>query len=171
MVLKQQQKPRPVPEQASTRQGHSQEEECVDLVGWVGGQGSILEEGQSELHFEERVGIFQAYWDKAGKIVLATQSCPTLCNSWTVAYQALLSMEFSRQEYWSGYPFPSPRDLPDSGIKPRSPAFQADYLTSESPGKAKFCHMFYTSYYGMFLKYLPISTLRHLFFNFCYFTS
>ena len=92
-----------------------------------------MEEGQSELHFEERVGIFQAYWDKAGKIVLATQSCPTLCNSWTVAYQALLSMEFSRQEYWSGYPFPSPRDLPDSGIKPRSPASQTDSLPSEPP--------------------------------------
>ena len=40
---------------------------------------------------------------------------------WTVAYQAPLSMGFSRQEYWSGLPFPSPRDLPDQGIKPRSP--------------------------------------------------
>ena len=42
---------------------------------------------------------------------------------WTVAHQAPLSMEFSRQEYWSGLPFPSPGDLPDPGIKPRSPAF------------------------------------------------
>ena len=41
---------------------------------------------------------------------------------WTVAYQALLSMGFSRQEYWSGLPFPSPGDLPDPGIKPGSPA-------------------------------------------------
>ena len=40
---------------------------------------------------------------------------------WTVAYQALLSMGFSRQEYWSGLPFPSPGDLPDPGIEPRSP--------------------------------------------------
>ena len=45
---------------------------------------------------------------------------------WTVAYQAPQSMEFSRQEYWSGLPFPSPRDLPDPGIKPGSPALQAD---------------------------------------------
>ena len=45
---------------------------------------------------------------------------------WTVAYKAPLSMEFSRQEYWSGLPFPSPRDLPDSGIEPVSPALQAD---------------------------------------------
>ena len=53
---------------------------------------------------------------------------------WTVAYQALLSMGFSRQEYWSGLPFPSPGDLPDPGIKPRSPALQADALPSEPPG-------------------------------------
>ena len=44
-------------------------------------------------------------------------------------------MEFSRQEYWSGLPFPSPGDLPDPGIEPRSPAFEADTLTSEPPGK------------------------------------
>ena len=54
---------------------------------------------------------------------------------WTVAYQAPPSMGFSRQEYWSGLPFPSPGDLPDPGIKPRSPALEADALTSESPGK------------------------------------
>ena len=44
-------------------------------------------------------------------------------------------MEFSRQEYWSGLPFPSPGDLPDPGIKPRSPILQADSLPSELPGK------------------------------------
>ena len=54
---------------------------------------------------------------------------------WTVAYQAPPSMGFSRQEYWSGLPFPSPGDLPDSGIEPRSPPSQADTLTSEPPGK------------------------------------
>ena len=54
---------------------------------------------------------------------------------WTVAYQASLSMGFSRQEYWSGLPFPSPGDLPDPGIKPGSPALEADALTSEPPGK------------------------------------
>ena len=54
---------------------------------------------------------------------------------WTVAYQASLSMRFSRQEYWSGLPFPSPRDLPDPGIEPKSPALQADALPSEPPGK------------------------------------
>ena len=53
----------------------------------------------------------------------------------TVAYQAPPSMGFSRQEYWSGLPFPSPGDLPNSGIEPGSPTFQADTLTSEPPGK------------------------------------
>ena len=54
---------------------------------------------------------------------------------WTVAYQAPPSMGFSRQEYWSGLPFPSPGDLPNPGLEPESPAFQADALTSEPPGK------------------------------------
>ena len=54
---------------------------------------------------------------------------------WTVAYQALPSMEFSRQEYWSGWPFPSPGNLPNPGIKPMSPTLQADALPSEPPGK------------------------------------
>ena len=54
---------------------------------------------------------------------------------WTVAYQGSPSMEFSRQEYWSGLPFPSPGDLPNPGIEPRSPALEADALTSEPPGK------------------------------------
>ena len=53
---------------------------------------------------------------------------------WTVAHQAPPSMGFSRQEYWSGLPFPSPGDLPDPGILPRSPALQVDALTSEPPG-------------------------------------
>ena len=53
---------------------------------------------------------------------------------WTVAHQAPPSMGFSRQEYWSGFPFPSPRDLPDPGIKGRSPALQADSLPSKPSG-------------------------------------
>ena len=64
---------------------------------------------------------------------------------WTVAYQAPLSMGFSRQECWSGLPFPSSGDLPNPGIKPGSPALQADTLPSEPPGKPQ-----------IFLKYLFI---------------
>ena len=54
---------------------------------------------------------------------------------WTIAHQAPLSMVFPRPEYWSGLPFPSPGDLPDPGIEPRSPALQADSLPSEPPEK------------------------------------
>ena len=54
---------------------------------------------------------------------------------WMVDHQAPLPMEFSRQEYWSGLPFPSPRHLPDPWIKPQSPTLQADSLPSEPPGK------------------------------------
>ena len=62
--------------------------------------------------------------------VKVTHSCPTLCDP------MVESMEFSRPEYWSGLPFPSPRDLPNPGIKRRSPALQADSLLSEPPGKS-----------------------------------
>ena len=54
-----------------------------------------------------------------------TQSCPTLVILWTVASQAPLSMEFSRQEYWSGLPFLTPEDLPNLGIKPPSLVYPA----------------------------------------------
>ena len=56
---------------------------------------------------------------------------------WTIASQAPLSMGFSRQEYWSGLPFPSPGDLPNPGVEPGSPALQADALSSQPPGKPK----------------------------------
>ena len=63
-------------------------------------------------------------------------SCVQLfATPWTVAHQAPTSMGFSRQEYWSGLPFASPGDLPNPGIEPRSPALQADALTSGPPGK------------------------------------
>ena len=64
------------------------------------------------------------------------QSCPTLCDLVDCSPPGSSpSMEFSRQEYWSGLPFPSPGDLPDPGIEPGSPALQADALTSQPPGK------------------------------------
>ena len=56
-------------------------------------------------------------------------------SPWTTADQGPPSMEFSRQEYWGGLPFPFPGDLPDPGIKPRSPALRADALPSEPPGR------------------------------------
>ena len=64
---------------------------------------------------------------------------------WTVSYQASLSMGFSKQEYWSGLPFPSPGDLPDPGIEPESPTLEAGALTSEPPGKPR---SYYYSHLG-----------------------
>ena len=83
-----------------------------------------------ELYFHTQDTL--AFISKSTLCVMAAQSCPTL---WTVTHQAPLSMRFSRQEYWSGLPFPSPGDLPDPGIEPGSLAFQADSLPSELPGK------------------------------------
>ena len=67
-------------------------------------------------------------------------------------------MEFSRQEYWSGLPFPSPGNLPDPGIKPGSPALQVDSLLSEPPGKSYFSnfHSLKESEYLSSLHSLPI---------------
>ena len=67
--------------------------------------------------------------------MLAPQSCPTLLfTPWTAAFQAPLSMGFSRQEYWSRLPFPPPGDLLNPGIEPASPALQADSLPAEPLG-------------------------------------
>ena len=74
----------------------------------------------------------QTKWPWKGKLLSHVQFIATLC---AVAYQAPWSLEFSRQEYWSGLPFPSPGDLPDPRIEPGSPALQADALLSEPPGK------------------------------------
>ena len=65
------------------------------------------------------------------KKVMSLGHVQLFATPWTIAYQASLSMGFSRQEYWSGFPFPSPGDLPDPGIKPGSPTLQADALSSE----------------------------------------
>ena len=65
---------------------------------------------------------------------LVIKLCPTLVTLWTVALQAPLSMGVSRQEYWSGLPFPSPGDLPNPGIEPGSLALQVDSLLSERWG-------------------------------------
>ena len=83
-------------------------------------------------------------------IILYTNVCVCVCVCaqlpscvwlfgipWTVACQAPLSMGFSRQEYWSGFPFPPPGDLPHPGIEPRSPTLQVDSLPAEPQGKPK----------------------------------
>ena len=66
---------------------------------------------------------------------LVTKSCPTLATPWTVAHQAPLSVGFSRQESWSGLPFPTPGDLPNPGIERASPTLAGQLFTPEPPGK------------------------------------
>ena len=66
--------------------------------------------------------------------VLVAQLCPILCDPVDYSSPPLLSMEFSWQEYWSEFPYPSPGHLPDPGIELRSPAFQTNSLLSETPG-------------------------------------
>ena len=78
---------------------------------------------------------------------------------WTVGHQAPLSMEFSRQVYWTGLPFPSPGDLLDPVIEPGSPAMQADTLLSELPGKhlvynVYIIHIYYICIYLYYIYYI-----------------
>ena len=96
--------------------------------------------------------ISKRKWIKHSSIFSVTQKTPNIipiykvkvkslsrvrlfATPWTVAYQAPPSVGFSRQEYWSGLPFPSPGDLPNPRIEPGSPTLQADALTSAPPGK------------------------------------
>ena len=80
------------------------------------------------------------------------QSCLTLCDPMDYSRQAPLSMELSRQEYWSGLPFPSPGALTDPEIEPGSPALQADSLQSEPPGLL--CPSLFQRYLRIFCKAL-----------------
>ena len=67
---------------------------------------------------------------------LVAKSCSSLCNPMDyIACQSPLSMGFPSQEYWSGWPFPSPGDLPDSGMEPVSPIMAGGFFTIEPPGK------------------------------------
>ena len=86
-------------------------------IPWMEEPGGLQSTGRKESHTTERLHFHFGSFE----------------TSWTIANQAPLSMGFPKQEYWSGLPFPSPGDLPDPGIEPRSPAFQADTLTSEPP--------------------------------------
>ena len=87
------------------------------------------------LVFRQR-SLNKSFESRGERKVVQSLSCVQLfVTPWTIAYKGPPSMEFSRQEYWSGLPFPSPGDLPNPGIEPRSPALQAVALPSEQPGK------------------------------------
>ena len=96
-----------------------------------------------------------------------TQSCPTLCDPWTVAHQAPPAVGFSRQEYWSGLPCPPPGDLPDPGIETTSlkyPALAGRFFTTSATWEAVLKPMLiYCSENPRALKNLPVSTLPVLY--------
>ena len=92
----------------------------------------LLPYEKKDMYYKES-GKWRSKWSE----VEVVQPCPTFVTPWPVACQDLLSMEFSRQKYWSELPFPSPGDLLDPGIEPGSPALQADSLPSEPPGNPK----------------------------------
>ena len=88
------------------------------------------------LRFSKAAGLQETEYALKVKVKVKSLSRVRLfATPWTVAYQAPPSLGFSRQEYWSGLPFPSPGDLPDPRIKPRSLAMQVDSFLSEPPGK------------------------------------
>ena len=84
---------------------------------------------------------------------------------WAVAYQAPPSVGFSRQEYWSGLPFPSPGDLPNPGIQPRDPALLTDTLPSKPPGKP-YVIFFSITFHCMDITYFSYSFIHRWVFGF-----
>ena len=90
--------------------------------------------------WNSKLGLMTYIYSGGGGLV--TKSCPTLATPWTEARQTPLSMGFSRQEYWSGLPFPSSGDLPDPGIEPQCPALQADSLLTELPEKSIYIYVY-----------------------------
>ena len=107
----------------------------LEWVAMPSSRGPSLPRDQTHVSYVSCVARWVLYhWHHLGSLywscVLATQSCPTLVTPWTVTCQAPLSMEFSRQEYWSGLPFPSPRNRLDPGIEPRSSHTAGRFFTS-----------------------------------------
>ena len=118
----------------------------LDLLAVRGTLKSLLQHHSSKASilralsflYNPTLTFIHDYWKNHEKLKIKSLSCVRLfATPWTVAHQAPLSLGFSRQEYWIGLPFPSPGDLPNPGTEPRSPALQADALTSEPPGKPK----------------------------------
>ena len=115
--------------------------------GLAPGQCGLQRESRPVLWVAENFSLYAffktkkslSFWLFGGGGCLIAKLCSTLVTPCTVACQAPLSMRFSRQEYWSGLPFPSPGDLPNPGIEPRSPALQADSLPTELWGKLYRC--------------------------------
>ena len=114
---------------------------------------------------QSRSDMWVAYTQNLGFlhcVVLVAQSFLTLCDPMDCSHLVPLSLELSRQEYWSELPFPSSRDLPDPGIKPGSPTWQADSLPSEPPGKPQYQDFLSLFLASVFTLYSVISFLKSI---------
>ena len=132
-------------QQAHLREAADMFQGC--LIIYILGHAPFQWEAETELvlkyrkicseSFTIKTGHFSIMFSKVLKIAFCFQllSCVWLfATSWTVAYQASLSVEFFRQEYWSGLPFSSPGDFPDPGIEPESLALTGGFFATEPPG-------------------------------------
>ena len=91
--------------------------------------------------------LWQHIYLHDGCVLSSYSHVPLFANQWTVAHQAPLFMEFSRQEHWNESPCPSPRDPPNPETEPRPPALQADSLPSVPPGKPPIVSLNLSSFY------------------------
>ena len=110
---------------------------CDGFLRWFSSKDTSDDDGgdhEGKKSLNSMKGPVSTFLDSL-KCVKLLSHVQLFATPWTVAHQAPLSMGFSRQEHWSGLPFPSLGDLPNLGIEPRSPALQADALSSEPPGK------------------------------------
>ena len=107
----------------------------TDLLAVQGTLKHLLQHHSSKASVLRCSAFFMSCSHICSSSSLAAKSSPTLAIPWTVALQVPLSMGFSRRQYWSGLPFPSPGSLPNPGIKSGSPALQADSLPTELQGK------------------------------------
>ena len=115
----------------SFSRGTSQPRDRTRVSSIVGRHFTVWATLNGKIHVNF-VGFFGFYKNPKSIFVVQLLSCVWLfVTPWTIAHQALLSMGFPRQEYWSGLPFPSPGDLPDLGIKPVSPALAGRFFTAE----------------------------------------
>ena len=121
---------------------------CPASPGWHHKGPGHLHSGCHHSLFDVVVFTFNSFRCVCVRVCVSHSVMPNSIIPWIVAHQAPLSMGFSRQEHWRRLPFPSPRDLPHPGIKPRSPALQADSLPSEPPEKQSWwetlaCYKYY----------------------------
>ena len=102
--------------------------QCRWILYWLSHQGNL----------GKPLFLGYLFTNICGDCCSVAKSCHSFATPWTIAQQTPLSMGFSRQEYWSGLPFPSPGDLSILGIKPMSPALAGGFFTTEPPGKPRY---------------------------------